>query len=324
MKSRWTGWPLGVVVALCASTAVVGDAKADPKKEGEVLNDEGRALARAGKWEEAKKKFEGAYAKVGTPGVLFNLAWAEQNLGQYRSALKHYRLYLSLPPTEKITAEARGNAQKFSAECASKLCTIEVRGATKVTVEGEGPSDVEPGTHKVEMDGPKGTRSKTVTCKPGETVSVEYEEKTDVAVVPVPTATATTTSRPPDPPPAEVGEKGSWVVPGVLGGVGVVGIGVGIGLGLAATGERAPLDGQKVPCDAAGIQCPATRDAYDSTKTLGTASIVSYAIGGAAIAGAAIATLVIQPWESKKSAGVRSVAPAVGGGMVGLMVQGGF
>ena len=328
MKSRWTGWPLGIVVALCASTALVGDAKADPKKEGEVLNDEGRALARAGKWEEAKKKFEGAYAKVGTPGVLFNLAWAEQNLGQYRSALKHYRLYLSLPPTEKITAEARGNAQKFSAECASKLCTIEVRGATKVTVEGEGPSDVEPGTHKVEMDGPKGTRSKTVTCKPGETVTVEYEEKTDVAVVPVPTATATTTSRPPDPPPAEPVEKGSWVVPGVLAGVGVVGLAVGVGLGVASEAKAkdvAALEGRGVCSDSNGTECAVLRDARTSTNSVGTGSLVGYVAGGTLLGAAVVAALVIQPWEPRRrSAGVPSVVPVVGQGFGGVSVAGRF
>ena len=117
----------------------------DAKQEGEALNNEGRALSRAGKWDEARKKFEASYAKVGTPGVLFNLAWAEQNLGMHRAALKHYRLYLELPPTEKITAEARANAQKFAGECAAKLCTIEVRGATKVTIDGEAPSEREVG-----------------------------------------------------------------------------------------------------------------------------------------------------------------------------------
>lgn len=285
-------------------------------------------MARAGKWEEAKKKFEGAYAKVGTPGVLFNLAWAEQNLGQYRSALKHYRLYLSLPPTEKITAEARGNAQKFSAECASKLCTIEVRGATKVTVEGEGPADVEPGTHKVEMEGPKGPKSKTVTCKPGETVTVEYEEKADTVVVPVPSATTTTTSRPPDPPPPEVGEKGSWIVPGVLAGVGLVGLGVGVGLGVASQGKAddvAALEQRGVCSDPNGAECATLRDARSSTNSIGTGAVIGYVAGGTLLGAAVVAALVIQPWETRRRAtGSPSVLPVLGQGFGGVSVAGRF
>jgi hypothetical protein len=292
-----------------------------------LLNNEGRALSRAGKWEEARKKFEASYAKVGTPGVLFNLAWAEQNLGMHRAALKHYRLYLELPPTEKITAEARANAQKFAGECAAKLCTIEVRGASKVTIDGEAPSEREVGEHTVTMDGSQGPKTKSVTCAAGQTVVVEYEEKSAGAppVVPVPSATTSGSVRPPDPPPPVEGERGSWVLPGVLAGVGVVGLGVGVGLGLAAGSNKDDVRAAAAapPCNSAGTGCPTVESSYDSAKTLGTVSVVSYAIGGAALVGAFVATLVHRPWESRRTSAA-SVVPLLGSGVTGLGFSGRF
>lgn len=314
-------------MAFFASTGVAGEAKADPKKEGDALNDEGRALSRAGKWDEAKKKFEAAYGKVGSPGPLFNLAWAEQNLGEFRAALKHYRVYLALPPTEKISADARAKAERLAGECSAKLCRFEVRGASKVKIDGEAPGDVEPGSHKIEMEGPQGPRTKTVTCAANEEVLVKYEEE-KVAVPPVvPSASAvpSATTRPPDPPPADRTEKGSWVVPAVLAGVGVVGLGVGVGLGVATSSKESFLAENRTACGPDGATCPQNREAYDAWKGLGTGAIVSYAVGGTALVGSVIATLILQPWKERPlGKAVGAVGPWVGNGTSGVVVQGGF
>jgi hypothetical protein len=292
-----------------------------------LLNNEGRALSRAGKWDEARKKFEASYAKVGTPGVLFNLAWAEQNLGMHRAALKHYRLYLELPPTEKITVEARANAQKFAGECAAKLCTIEVRGATKVTIDGEAPSEREVGEHTVTMEGSQGPKSKSVTCAAGQTVVVEYEEKPAGAppVVPVPSATTSGSVRPPDPPPPVEGERGSWVLPGVLAGVGVVGLGVGVGLGLSASGKKSDVLAASAsrPCDVSGTGCATVESDFSSGKSMAVVSVVGYALGGAALVGAVVAALVEKPWAERRERKA-SLSPWVGNGSGGLFVTGGF
>ncbi|MFO0640626.1 MAG: tetratricopeptide repeat protein [Polyangiaceae bacterium] len=318
------------MVAFIASTGVAGEAKADPKKEGDALNDEGRALSRAGKWDEAKKKFEAAYGKVGSPGPLFNLAWAEQNLGEFRAALKHYRVYLALPPTEKISADARAKAERLAGECSAKLCRFEVRGASKVKIDGEAPGDVEPGSHKIEMEGPQGPRTKTVTCAANEEVLVKYEEEKAAvpAVVPSASAVPSATTRPPDPPPAERTEKGSWVVPGVLAGVGIVGLGVGVGLGVASgskADEVAKLEAEK-PCrDPNGAECVRLTDLRSSTNGLATASVIGYVAGGALAGAAVVAALVIRPWESHKQTGsVPRVVPAVGQGFAGVSLDGRF
>lgn len=318
MKRQWLVAALVGAVGLgFVPSAFAGDPKKE--REGEALNNEGRALANQKKWEEARKKFEAAYGKVGSPGPLFNLAWAEQNLGMHRAALKHYRIYLELPPTEKINADAKANAQKFAAECAAKLCTFEVRGASKVTVDGEAPSEVEPGSHKIEMDGAQGPKSKTATCAAGEKVAIEYEEKSAAAAPTVaPPPTATSSSRVADPPPPEKTETGSWLVPGVLGGIGLVGIGVGVGLGAASSGAESDAAALTTGCTRANpAGCTALRDADAKTSGLGTGSVIGYVAGGAFLGAALVTMFVQQPWKERRVGGstVRLV-PGLGGAMV--------
>lgn len=316
MKHRWLGfWLIGAM----GLGSVSGAAAADAKKEGELLNDEGRALSRAGKWDEARKKFEASYAKVGTPGVLFNLAWAEQNLGQYRAALRHYRLYLALPATEKVTAQGKAAAEKSVTECAAKLCSFEVHGATKVTVDGEAPSELEPGSHKVEMEGSQGPKSKTLTCAAGEKVAVEYEDKTAV-VAPIPVPSSTGTTRPPDPPPTERPETGSWLVPAVLAGVGVVGLGVGIGLGAASSSTSSngvALFRSGACANLSSAECATAKDDESSASALKTGSLVGYIGGGALIAAGVVAALVIAPWRPREAQRTVWVAPSLGGVSMG-------
>jgi len=295
----------------------------------DALNNEGRALGKAGKWEEARKKFEAAYGKVGSPGPLFNLAWAEQNLGMHRAALKHYRIYLELPPTEKISADARANAQKYASECAAKLCTFEVRGATKVTIDGEAPAEVEPGSHKIEMDGAQGPKTKTSTCAANERVLVEYEEKSALpvaTVAPTATGTATGTSTVPTPPPSERSEKGSWVVPGVLAAVGVVGLGVGIGLQVSATGARdnaLALQQPGVCADRASAGCVALQDGLDSASGQRTGAAIAMIGGGVFVGAAVVSALVIKPWQTRVVRDGR-LAPLLAPGTAGLAVGGKF
>ncbi len=324
MKKRWLGlYLVGVMSFGQASQSVA----ADSKKEGEALNEEGRALSRVGKWDEARKKFEASYAKVGTPGVLFNLAWAEKNLKQYKAALKHFRLYLALPLTEKVTASARTDASKYSEECVANLCTLEVHGASKVSVDGESLTEVEPGGHKVVMDGARGSKSKDITCAAGQTVVVEYEEKASGPLVaPAPTMTSTVPPRIPDPPPVERMERGSWAVPAVLAGVGAVGLGVGFGLGAAASSEKdaAIASAALGPCaDRASASCTSLRDGKSSANGLSSGAVVGYVAGGAFLTGALIATLVMRPWAERPVAQVQ-IMPVVGSGQTGLLIQGSF
>jgi hypothetical protein len=78
------------------------------------------------------------------------------------------------------------------------------------------PIVVAAGTHDIVLRYADKEKKSPVSCPLSQTVTVELEVKDDKdPKVPI------------TPPPAEKGEKGSWLVPGVLAGVGVVGLGSG-------------------------------------------------------------------------------------------------
>ena len=320
MKRRWMGAALAAAMFLVASPAWA-DGTDFPTKEGAERFAEGNKLYTEGNFEGARLKFMQALAVARTPSLLFNLARSEEKTGKLAEAYLHYQEYLKFP---SLPAKGKADAERYASELEKKVGRIQIEApaGSHVQVDGKdvgaapfgGPVAVEVGPHQVML----GTETKPVTCAAGTVVTVTFEAKPSVVVPPEKGPGPIT------PPPKEEMERGSWLVPGVLAGVGVVGMGVGVGLGLAASGARAPLDGQRIPCAPSGANCPETRDAYDTTKTLGTGSIVAYAIGGTAFVGAAVATLALRPWEPRRVSGLRSVVPTVGHGTVGFLVQGGF
>jgi hypothetical protein len=309
--------PLSAAVPMALGMGIVmmprearADATAEQRRvEAEALHEEGKKLANAGQYSEARKKFLQAYAKNPLPGPLFNAARMEHLLGEYGDALALYRTYLALPPSEKVTAEARKDAEQFARECESKVCQIEVKVTGPITVDGEpkaGRVIVTVGKpHAVLMEGPDGRKERQVTCaKAGETILVEYASTGGGAPPPPPPA---------PPPPKEEGGSGSWVLPGVLAGVGVVGLGVGIGLGAASSGadSDARALGSGVRCNVAA-ECPVVGDKVSSLNSTGTGSVVGYVAGGAFLGAAVVSALILKPWRTGRGASAQ-VVPGLGG-----------
>lgn len=310
---------LGVGIVMMSSEARA-DAAADQRRaEAEALHEEGKKLANAGQYSEARKKFLEAYAKNPLPGPLFNAARMEHLLGEYGDALALYRTYLALPPSEKVTAEARKDAEQFARECESKVCQIEVKVAGPFTVDGQpkaGRVIVTVGKpHGVLMEGQDGRKEREVTCaKPGETILVEYSS-TGVG------------TPPPPPPPKEGAGSGSWVLPGVLAGVGVVGLGVGIGLGAAASGKSSDLTASATPNLCAvrtSAECVKFEDTLSSGKSLNTGSAIALVGGGVAIGAAVVTALILKPWQERGRRASAWVVPSFAPDSVGLSTMGRF
>jgi len=302
----------GVALAtLTAGPAHAGEVDQQNLAAGEALHVEASRLLAENKLTEASKKFGEAFAKSQNPGSLLAQAVTERKLGHFAGALKLYRTYLALPANVKVTPEWKKKAETEAAECEKNLCRLDVR-ADSFSVDGTAEVGVvfaEPGTHAVSMVGKGGEKLVSVKCAAGAVVVVPYENGGKV----------------PDPPPGERTEKGSWALPVVLAGIGVVGLGVGIGLGTATSSKESFLAGNSVVCGSDGASCPANRDAYDSWKTLGTGAIVSYAIGTTALVASVVATFVLRPWqEHPVSRTLGHVGPLLGNGTSGVVVQGGF
>ncbi len=125
------------------------------------------------------------------------------------------------------------------------------------------------------------------------------------------------------PPPKVETETGSWLVPGVLAGVGLVGVGVGVGLGLASSSAKDDVISAAklgVCADPASAPCLAARDRESSANGLGAGSVVGYVAGGAFLVGGVVTALVMKPWQERRKGARVEAAPTLGG----IVVRGTF
>lgn len=314
---------LSLLALTVSMTLLASSAGAAPSPEalaqGTQLHNQAGELLAQGKYKEAAAKYLEAYSKNASPNELFNAGRAEMTAGRKREALKLFRTYLALPSTDRVTAEFRKEAEDKAAECQAALCAIDVRGADESWVDGEktaGVLYVEPGSHEVMMQGhdpnPKVVK---VTCAAKETKVVPYDEGAQKGA-----------GGPVTGPRPET-EKGSWVVPGVLAGVGVVALGVGLGLGAAASSKSDSLSALPpgVCADPSAPACTTANDQLSSGKTLNTVGVVSVIGGAAFLGGAVVALFVVKPWETRERKTTSTwLSPSFGGGAVGLMTGGSF
>jgi hypothetical protein len=284
------------------------------REEAAKIHAEGAALYTKGDYEGARAKFREAYARSQNPNSLLNEARATLKGYHYLDGAKLLKAYLALPENDKVTAADRKEAEGLLDEASVKLCTLDVR-VSSCTVDGapgQGMVMVEVGEHLVRMQGPKGEKLKAVQCGAKQTVLVTYDDEPVKGPGPGPG---------PLPPPKDEGEKGSWLVPGILAGVGVVGLGVGAGFHFAGVGTRDDATALQRPgacTDRGSAECTAISDKLDAASTQRTVSAVAL-IGGSAALGAAVVSLfVVRPWERRSRASVQGlVLPTFAPGYAG-------
>ncbi len=290
-------------VVFSPRVARAGDADQQNLAAGEALHVEGSRLLAEQKLEEASKKFGDAFERGHNPSSLLAQAVTERKLAHWAKALKLFRTYLALPANVKVTPEWRKKAEAEATECEKNACRIDVR-ADGFSVDGASEVGIvfaEPGAHAVSMKGKGPEKRVTVQCAAGGLVTVAYDERSPT---------------PPTPPPGERGETGSWVLPGVLGGVGLVGVGIGVGLGAAsssATSTGTDLARGGACADLASSACAEAKDKESAASGMKTGSIIGYAVGGAFLVGGIVSALVIAPWKDRERKTAIWVAPSLGG-----------
>ena len=300
------------------SSIAAADTAAETEAKARV--EEGNRLWQQQKHEEARLKYMQAYAVLKFPGVLFNLAQAEMVVGRNEEAYRLFRDFLKLPQTDMDRSLL---ARKYFADLGKKVSLLAVSEktpkGTKIIVDGveageaplAEPIVVKPGKHDVVLRYGADEKKEPESCAAGGTLTVELLPKGDTKGP----------SGPVTPPPGEVGEKGSWLVPGVLAGVGLVGMGVGIGMGLASssaasTGTELARGGACV--DLASAACTEAKDKESSASGMGTGSIVGYVVGGGFLAASVISAVVIAPWKVReKKTSTLWFSPSLGGAALG-------
>lgn len=315
---------LGLAVGIATVTVASSDARADDAATQEATQrfDEGNALWGRGEHEQARLKYVQAWSVLKKPGVLFNLARAEQHQGHTLDAYLHFREFLTMPQTDPARTEL---AKKFLADLGTKVSLITLapgtpRG-TQVRVDGvvageaplAEPIAVLAGPHELVLSFGEKRRKWSVPCPAERTVVAEFEGSEAGA---------------PSPPPAERGAGGSWTVPIVLGVVGVAGVAAGAVMGAlsSSSDDELRLLSVGAPCAGPGAPgCKPLEDAASKASGLGTGSLVGYIGGGVFLGAAVVSAIVLRPWATRslsepKRAGVTFV-PLVGvGGGGGAMV----
>lgn len=292
--------------ALAIVTLAVGVAHAETP-ESTKLFDEGRALAKDGKYAEACAKFEASLALDPAVGTKLNFADCHEHLGHLAVA---YRLFSEAASAELTTNPDRANYARGRADAlAGKLGTVVVRVASPagvtLTIAGravpaaaEVRELVDPGPVVV---GDARGFVRTVDVTAGGSVVVEIP---GVAAAP---AVYTTMVR----------RKTSVYAAYSLGGIGVASLTTGIVLGVLAHGDyRAQIDaghctdGSPPTCDEIGYT--AQKDAV-ALANIGT----GFGVAGLALIGAGAVVFLTAPRDV-------AVSPTVTERSAGLTIVGRF
>jgi len=286
-----------------ASTSPLNAQTNDPAlTEAQARFKEGLDLADAGNQEAARLKFQQAWSVYKSAAVLYNLARSEQLTGHDIEAFQHFREFLKTGPDPKITAEHRKKAEDNVTALAAKLGQIDVTAPpnARVTVDGQvapeavrEPVPVSPGRHVVEATFEGRIKSITVECGAGATTKARIEFETNGNGG---------NNRTTEPPPVveERTSSSRYIVPGVIGGVGLVGIGVGVVFALSSQSAKDDEDALRKPgicTNTTSPECQALDDKRSSVTTKGTIATVGYVAGGVLLAAAVVTYLV---WPSSK------------------------
>lgn len=318
-----------VLVMLCAGTF----AHAQPKAEGTRLFEEGRELAKAGKFAEACEAFQKSFSIDRAPGTALNFGDCLEKLGQLR---KSWQMYDEAAREFEKLGDARSKfARERAAAVAPRLGTLTVKVAepklaglvVKIGNESLPPQSqmverYEPGSIEVTASAPgRVSFSSAARTAAGANVIVEIPvlAKTDAggtAIVPPPVD--------PPPPPASEAPAGRRSPARVklsigLGAGGVVALAVGGGLALSARSSyNDAVDSMQCMKVAGRLEC--SPDGAEQVRSAGTRANIATAcaVGGGVLAVAAVVLYVTAPREKLQ------VAPMASATSVGLGISGSF
>jgi len=325
MTARVRSTLLAATVAALTTLAALGpcrDARAagpegtndERERERTALYSEGVALANAGRWEEAAKRFRQVVAIRSAPPALFTLAQAEEHMGQLATAERRYESALAAARVSGHADVADAASRALSA-IATRVPSIVVRiehsvPSATATIDGADVAfgatvKLDPGSHVVAAHAPDRRPFETrVRLVAGQSLEVPVELEPLVAPSPPPEAPFPVVEAPPPPasePPAAPAAHGHPLPLGplVLGGAGVATGIVGLVVRLAGQGG---YDDASARCTAGVCAAQSSVDAGNSARTRMIVGTVILGAGVVAVAGAGVWWLTLAPSHGGASA----------------------
>jgi tetratricopeptide (TPR) repeat protein len=303
-----------ILMLLCTGLAV-----AQNKPEGTRLFDEGRELAKQGRYEEACEKFSKSLQLDRAPGTALNYGDCLEKLGQLRKAWQAFDE--AARAFGKTTDSRAGYARERANAVEGKLAVVVVKvadpevaelviriGTESVPPAGEIVARVEPGEIEVAASAPaREPFSQSARGVAGQRVIVE--------VPALPVSGGKLVDDPRSPPERRDPKRVKLAI--ITGGVGGAALIGALAFSLVARGQynsavddECMIDGDDLVCTQAGAD-----EVYSATRKANIAT--GLAIGGGALLAAGVVLYVTAPKE-------RAIMPTVSTTSVGLAFSGRF
>lgn len=298
---------LALALAQGKPADAAGGADAAADRERKALYAEGVALANAGNWEEAEKRFRRVVAIRSAPPALFTLGQAQEHLGQLATAERTYDAALAAARATGATdvADAAGKALE-AIELRVPRLVVHLAGSAPgaaVTIDGASVAldqsvKLDPGWHVIAARAPdRRPFEERTNLAPGQSaeVTVRLDPAAEApspgpaaAVAPAPTSASESqiqsAAEPTHASPTQAEAQGRPVMPPplgpvILGGAGVVALVAGIVMRLSG---QSSYDAANKQCAPAG--CPSSQ-LVDQGNGARTQMLVGTIVAGAGIAG---------------------------------------
>jgi hypothetical protein len=285
-------------ILLVAATSSAADPEALAKARADFR--QALVLQTGGDWAGALSLLRGVAEVATTPQVRFNIALCEEHLGRLSAALGDYDIAAA-------SGAAAGAADVASAARARvngvrgrlpKLRIVRGQGASvgHIALDGnelgeavlEKEIPVDPGPHEVEIRSARGAaRTTSLRLAEGEHRKIEVtlpEEALSAPVLPEKSASQ---------PSPELRPKRSFLLPVVVGSVGLASLAAG---GVFALLESSAVKDLNRVCGPSRDACPASsRGEYNDAKTYATATNVTLVVGGVGVIAAAVIFVASKP-----------------------------
>lgn len=334
----------GTLCLLSITATAFADGTDSAQNEAKARFKEGKALYAQGKIDDARLKFLQACAVLQDDTCMRNLSVAEYYSGHYVEAYRDIKSLLARGVL-KAEPQVQREFEEMARQAYDKTGHIQVKGVDGSVVviderEKAGtcpisdPVDVVTGRHVVVSRKDDQIERREVDVAPGKITLVDL-----MPAVVAPPPGGGDVKPPPGggdvkPPPGggdvkpppdtdRVRPAMGWIVPGVVGGVGLVGLIIGAAEGAASQGAKTDADAlfaRGVCADRASAGCAAYEDKVNSKNSASTVSVVGYVGGGVLIATAAVLFVV---WPKQPRA-MGSVVPVFGDKFAGLSWAGRF
>lgn len=307
-------------------------AQDDVRTRARALADEGQEAFAQKDYAKAVVKFEQALALVKAPTLALALARAQAGQGKLVAAQRTLQGVVlegtapNAPPEFKQAVnEANLELAKVQARMPQLVLVVEGADAPEVRLDGEliatvslgKPRPVDPGAHLVTARQAGYVElEQRVIVEERQTQRVRLElQKLEAGSTPGPKATAGPTGTPALPPPSVPPAGTSDARSSMMGaGIGLLAVGVvGLGLGGLFAGLTASKHDELAANCPNGVCDASWEGALSEYRALGTASPISFAVGGV-LAGASIIVFATMPGKKKPEA---ALAPNVTLGLRG-------